>query len=147
MNGKYINRREEYLGLFENAGSAKAVGDVSPDYLYHHEEAIPRILDELGPEVKIIITLRDPRYRAFSHYLHHLKSYVTPDRTFEEALENEEQREGRWAWYWQYRKAGLYTAQVGAYLESFPQVKIVVFEAFLEDREGGGFPSSAIFSA
>jgi hypothetical protein len=137
MNRTYMDNREDYLQLFEKADRARAIGDVSPDYLYNHEESIPRIFEELGPDVKIIITLRDPRYRAFSHYMHHAKSFVTPDRSFEEALENEAEREETWAWYWQYRKAGLYAGQVGAYLENFANVKIVVFESFLEDRWGG----------
>jgi hypothetical protein len=137
MNRTYIDNRKEYLQLFEKADRAKAIGDVSPDYLYNHEESVPRILAELGPDVKIIITLRDPRYRAFSHYMHHAKSFVTPDGSFEEALENEAEREGTWAWYWQYRKAGLYAGQVGAYLENFANVKIVVFESFLENRLEG----------
>jgi hypothetical protein len=137
MNRTYIDNRKEYMQLFEKAHRAKAIGDVSPDYLYNHEESVPRILEELGPDVKIIIALRDPRCRAFSHYMHHAKSFVTPDGSFEEALENEAKREGTWAWYWQYRKAGLYAGQVGAYLKNFASVKIVVFESFLENRLEG----------
>jgi hypothetical protein len=42
---------------------------VSPDYLAH-PQAAERILTCLGPDVRLMVTLREPASRAFSAYLH-----------------------------------------------------------------------------
>ena len=48
-------------------------GDVSPDYLYYHKNAVPKILNETDTHVPIIIVLRNPIDRAYSNYLHHVR--------------------------------------------------------------------------
>ncbi|HEV2451531.1 MAG TPA: sulfotransferase [Streptosporangiaceae bacterium] len=47
----------------------KVIGEVSPDYLAC-PEAPERILDCLGPDVRMMVTLREPASRAFSSYLY-----------------------------------------------------------------------------
>jgi len=47
----------------------KAIGEITPAY-HRFPEVIPRIKQVLGEEIKIIIMLREPRRRAFSHYIH-----------------------------------------------------------------------------
>ena len=47
----------------------KIIGEVSPDYLAC-AEAAGRIRDCLGPEVRLMVTLREPGSRAFSSYLY-----------------------------------------------------------------------------
>jgi hypothetical protein len=55
-----------YLGHFENAKEYKAIGEFSTSYL--RKECAPRqILDSLGM-VKIIVCIRNPVTRFFSHY-------------------------------------------------------------------------------
>jgi len=46
-----------------------AIGEITPSY-HRFPEVIPRIKQTLGETVKIIIMLREPRRRAFSHYIH-----------------------------------------------------------------------------
>lgn len=58
---------QEYLDLFAGAGDAAAVGEATPDYLWH-PKAADRIRRTL-PEVRIVVLLRDPVERAHSHYL------------------------------------------------------------------------------
>jgi hypothetical protein len=45
------------------------IGEVSPDYLAH-PDAAERILACLGPDVRLMVTLREPGSRAFSAFLH-----------------------------------------------------------------------------
>jgi Sulfotransferase domain len=47
----------------------KIIGEVSPDYLTRPEVS-DRILECLGPDVRFMVTLREPGSRAFSAYLH-----------------------------------------------------------------------------
>ena len=47
----------------------KIVGEVCPEYL-SSEKAAERIRECLGPDVRLMVTLRDPAARAFSSYLY-----------------------------------------------------------------------------
>ncbi|HLC30378.1 MAG TPA: sulfotransferase, partial [Dehalococcoidia bacterium] len=62
-----IDDENWYRGLFADAGDRPAVGDATPTYLYD-EGAAQRIFARI-PGAKIIILLRDPIDRAYSHYL------------------------------------------------------------------------------
>ncbi len=64
-------------------------GEASPQYMFH-PHSISRIIKDL-PDIKIIILLRNPIFRTFSHYQHQVR--VGREKlTFEEAIENEESR-------------------------------------------------------
>lgn len=53
--------------FFDEKGSEKFVGEITPDYLYMPE--VPkRILESLGKDVKFIVIFRNPVDRAVSHY-------------------------------------------------------------------------------
>jgi len=59
-----------YQEKFSHIGDdCKAIGEITPAY-HRFPEVIPRIKQTLGEQVKIIIMLREPRRRAFSHYIH-----------------------------------------------------------------------------
>ena len=47
----------------------QTIGEITPAY-HRFPEVIPRIKQTLGEHTKIIILLREPRRRAFSHYIH-----------------------------------------------------------------------------
>lgn len=47
----------------------QTIGEITPAY-HRVAQVIPRIKQTLGADVKIIILLREPRRRAFSHYIH-----------------------------------------------------------------------------
>ena len=57
---------EEYLSLFQNAQTT-IVGEASPCYLYYRD--LPQDLLQRCPAAKILISLRDPVERFWSHYL------------------------------------------------------------------------------
>lgn len=121
---------DDYIALFYGFAGEKAVGDISPEYLYYFEKSIPLIKQTLDKDVKIIIILRSPVDRAFSgfnHYKRDKREYLT----FEEALEKEDERRlNNWIWAWQYKNSGLYYQQVKAYLDNFKNVKVLFFEDF-----------------
>ena len=121
---------EEYLSLFGTAGDAKAIGDVSPDYLYFYERSIGNIKKYLGENIKIIIILRNPVDRAYSHYLHYVRD-GQETLSFEDALGQEESRiKDKWEFGWHYKNVSFYYAQTKAYLENFRQVKVYLYEDF-----------------
>ncbi len=125
---------ESYKLLFEGYNQERAIGDISPEYLYFHEQAIPLIKSILGNDVKIIIILRNPIDRAFSAYTH-FKRDKRESLSFEEALEKEMERENQnWLWTWKYKQSGFYTTQVKAYFDNFKQVKVFLYDDLLNNQ-------------
>ncbi len=126
---------DDYKNLFSSVSNEKAIGDISPEYLYFYNNCIPLIKKHLPEEVKIIIILRSPVERAFSGYLH-FKRDKRETLSFEEALTKEEERADKnWIWAWQYKNSGLYYEQVKAYVDYFRNVKIIVFDEFRKDEK------------
>lgn len=64
-------------------------GEASPLYLFHHET--PKRMAKVIPRTKIIVMLRNPVDRAYSHYHHELRQgHETV--SFDEAIETETRR-------------------------------------------------------
>lgn len=117
----------DYCNLFSSR-KEKILADCSNDYLYYYQRAIPKILEILGRNTKIIIVLRNPVDRAYSNYLHSTRE-GWDDLTFMQALKSEDNRIAKnWAWSYHYIKAGLYYDAVKAYKENFDNIKIILFE-------------------
>ena len=57
----------EYLALFDGAAGEHAVGEASPSYL--HSPDAPRRIAEFAPDAQIVVSLRHPVDRAYSHHL------------------------------------------------------------------------------
>jgi hypothetical protein len=119
---------KSYTALFDGYSNQKAIGDISPEYLYFYKSAIPLIRETIGEEVKIIIVLRNPVDRAFSGYTH-FKRDGRETLSFEEGLSKEKERMGKnWIWAWQYKNSGFYFEQVKAYLDNFKNVNVIIYE-------------------
>lgn len=125
---KYTKSLEEYQALFKKAKPGQLCGDISPDYLYYYQNAVPKILDEVNTHIPVIIVLRNPIDRAYSNYLYHVRE-GKEDLSFDDALVAEEQRRAaNWPWGWSYVDVGLYAEQVKAYLDNFERVLLLLFE-------------------
>ena len=64
-------------------------GEASPLYLFY--PMVPGRMKEALPDVKLIVILRNPSDRAYSHYHHSLRKNMEP-MSFEKAVELEEER-------------------------------------------------------
>lgn len=110
----YSRGLDWYLSFFKNArASAKAIGELSHDYLFS-EDAANRIAHDL-PQVKLITSLRHPIERTYSHYLYMVRSGQTR-LTFEEAL----------ILHPELIKNSMYYSHLSKYLELFPAYRIKV---------------------
>jgi hypothetical protein len=124
-------------------------GEASPLYMY--DPRICPLVRSALPDVKVIIQLRDPVKRAFSHWQERVGQGVEP-LSFREALAAEPARTGgelermladpsyyssSFDWF-SYRDRGVYAPQVRQWLEAFPreQVLIVASEDFSRDEQG-----------
>jgi len=111
---------------------AMITGEASPYYLFHPD--VPRRVATLLPDIRLIILLRDPVTRAYSHYLHNRK-YQLETRDFEEAITTEMIRlesgnpitldtplSHR---HHTYIARGIYIDQLNRWLDFFPQAQLL----------------------
>jgi hypothetical protein len=115
--------------------------DASPYYLFHPRA--PERAAAVTPGARLLVVLRDPVDRAYSHYHHELRAGREP-LSFEEAIEAEEARlrgeearlrvDHRYYSYnhhrYSYLTRGLYARQLRAWLARFPadRLHVVVSE-------------------
>lgn len=71
------------------SGSPLVAGESSPYYLFH--PLAPERIAKTLPESKLLVLLRNPVDRAYSHY-HHERAQGTETLSFEEAIERESER-------------------------------------------------------
>lgn len=119
-----------YLRLFERGRGFQAVGEASTSYLWHPR--VPARIRRQAPDARIIISLRDPVERAYSHYLMHVREGIQT-LPFYDALQQDLSRsEPSWGVSHMYVEKGRYAAQVERYLETFgpERVKIVLLDDF-----------------
>ena len=84
FNDNYEKGIEFYSQYFEEADSVnQVIGELTPNY-YHDIQALQRISQKL-PNVKVILILREPIARAYSHYQLSLTNQCK-NMTFDEAL-------------------------------------------------------------
>jgi len=79
----------EYHSLFSPKSSHKLVGEATPIYMYWHDA--PRRLWEYNPNMKLIVILRNPIDRAYSHW-NMERSRNAESLPFCDAIQNEQQR-------------------------------------------------------
>ena len=104
-------------------------GEATPLYLYKHEEAIKN-LKANNKDMKIIIVLRNPGERAFSNYMHNVKDNYE-QRSFSDVIDQYKVTEtDNIHPFFHYINAGFYFKQVKAYLDSFENVHVIVYEEF-----------------
>ena len=122
-----ITNEKNYFELFKGFEN-KICGDISNDYLYYYEESIKNIKKYLGNKIQIIIILRNSIDRAYSNYMHAIRD-DWENLTFEKAIIEESQRiASNWGWPYHYIQVGFYYEQVKAYLDSFENVRIYLYE-------------------
>lgn len=117
--------QQEYEALFDAAGDCKAVGEASVSYLFYPDTA--GRIKALIPDCKIVIMLRNPVKRAFSHYLMDSRLGFV-DRTFDEIVFDHEthKRDKDHLYYQQYVELGMYHDQVKRYLDTFGKENVFI---------------------
>lgn len=125
---------DSYHQLFADANEP-ARGEASVFYLFFHEIVIPRIIETLGADTKIIIILRNPVDRAFSAYNYARSMNRNENLQFLEALEVEDERihDPKVSPMMLYTKLGKYCKMVSAYQNAFPQCHVELFDDLKSD--------------
>ncbi|PKA84358.1 sulfotransferase family protein [Ulvibacter sp. MAR_2010_11] len=129
-----VESSQQYSKIYVLAGKELYKVDGSTAYLHAPESA--KLIYDYNPEAKIIIILRNPLQRAYSHY----KMNLGKGRT-KQSFENEIQQDieayqnGIQAWY-SYLGMSLYKAAVDRYKQLFTNVLVIRFEdLILKEQE------------
>ena len=128
---KLIWKTDDYVKLYKNAPTGAKIGDGSTSYLYNWHKAIENIKHLYGPsyrKLKILIILRNPIDRAYSHYNFLLRNGLE-HLPFETALRPEViavRKDERWGF--DYLEYGIYSQAIEQYKLHFDNVKVFLFE-------------------
>lgn len=124
LHRAYLQNETDYLKLFQHAPADKKAGEASASYLYSTVAA--EEIYKAQPQARIIIMLREPSQRAYSHYLMDLKIGFTT-RSFADALEEDRLHHPKgWGGNSLYRELGFYYEQVKRYLDIFPPEQVCI---------------------
>ena len=121
-----------YQSLFNQVKQQKAIGESSVFYLFYYQDAINEIKNRLGNDIKIIIMLRNPIDRAYSAF-QHVSRGSKEQQKFEYSLQIEKGRltqDRNLTPMVMYKEMGMYYNMVKAYLDSFKDVHIILYEDF-----------------
>ena len=133
--GTYVKEYDHYIKLFKNVKNETAIGEASNSYLFS-KVAAKNIKDKV-PNAKIIMILRDPMTRIFSHHLACVRDGKVRGG-FREELERDMQRRRKgWGISHLYVEIGMYYRQVKRYIDLYPKnnIGIYLYEDFKKNTE------------
>lgn len=117
--------------LLKKGENFRLYGEKTPDYAL--KDAYADEIKKLNPEVKLVWLFRNPAKRAFSHYLHNVRS-GRENKSFGEALRLEEERGET---IFGYRAGSDYPAMIRRFADRFPidQMFFATFESYVASPE------------
>ena len=115
----------QYTQLFAGVAQETAIGEASVTNLW--PRACTRI-QHYVPNAKLIVLLRQPAERAYSHFLYHRQLGLEPLADFAAAVADEPNRlRQRWPLHFCYLTASHYVADLQNYLRHFPREQLRVY--------------------
>jgi len=115
MDNQYQRGFDWYMSHFKDCKAGSIKGEVGTFYMYDPESA--KLIYKANPAIKILVILRNPVDRLYSHYID-VKAknrYELPD-SFEKLIEDET-----------FLKTGKYAVHIMSYLDIFPKENIGIF--------------------
>jgi len=135
MQLSFIKNGQQYAKLFQDVIHEKIICEASTSYLYASDAA--KNIFEFNPASKILIILRNPIARTFSHYLMAVR-YGFTSLNFRQAIEKDLASPNKgWGQSELFIELSLYYEQLKRYFNIFPknQIKIILFEELITHQE------------
>lgn len=131
----FLQNEMQYEKIFSGAGSAKAVGELSNTYLYSQIAA--KNIHAQFPQAKIIMFLRNPAERAFSHYAMDFRNGLVKTDFITEFNADRNKTVRGWGSSHLYFELGNYYEQVKRFFDLFPanQIKVFLFDELVNDED------------
>jgi len=128
----------EYSRLWPDCAEDAVRGEVSPTYM--HDPAVCGRIAKPLPGAKLLLVLRDPVERAYSHFVMDRRRGWEDVRNFDDAIASEP-AEANCFWWGRrhYIRHGMYADSVQRYFDLFPREQVHI--AFYEDlvRDTGAY--------
>ena len=123
----FIEDSKHYESLFKNSSSEKYLGEVSNGYLIS-KKAYKEIY-KYNKNSKIIMILRNPLERAFSHWRQEFRAgFSHSDNFYDDIVKDYNLNDWQWGGISNtYVQLGLYSEQIKKYFDLFPKENIKVF--------------------
>jgi len=122
---KRVDSIKKYHSLFFDISECKIKGEASVSYLFYKE--VPEKLFNYNPKAKIIIMLRNPIDRAFSHYLMDYRLGIISD-SFEDIVLRKSNHKNASLFFQQYIEVSEYAKQIKRYFDTFPPQNIMIID-------------------
>jgi hypothetical protein len=119
-----VDTLDKYESLFVQKESV-VYGEASVSYLFY--ENVAEDIKKYNPNAKIIIMLRNPIERAFSHYLMDYRLGLISD-SFENVLAKISKHKNAHLFYQQYIEVSKYAKQIQRYLDFFKKENILFID-------------------
>jgi hypothetical protein len=124
IHSSFIRSETDYLKLYAHAGGKLKI-DSSVSNLYSSEAA--KNIYNKNPDARIIIIIRQPVERAFSHYVMDLRSGYKLSHSFVEAVRNDYAASNKgWGISHLYVELSLYADSIKRYFNVFPKNQILI---------------------
>ena len=119
-----------YRDQFAGAQPEQAVGEASPQYLFY--DVVPERMASVIPNAKLVVSLRDPVDRAYSHYWWR-RLWRADAREFAQAVDDE--LAGRAPPGGEYLGYGMYREQLDRFCAVFPRsaLHVMLLDDFAAD--------------
>lgn len=124
---------EAYRRLFDGVTDERAVGEVSPMYLY--ADQAPEAIRKQIPDVRLVATLRHPVERAYATFMGRTRDGMEVHDTFLEAIRGEPELWRRGRSSGALTRASFYHRNLSRYFELFEsgQIRVFLFEELVAD--------------
>lgn len=121
----FVRSESEYAQLFDPAPSESVViGECSTSYLW--SKVAPTNIAKTHPKARILIMLRDPISRLYSHYMM-ARKYGFTSRPLIDAVKSDMNHPQKgWGSSELFVELGLYTDQIARYKALFPETQIKI---------------------
>ena len=119
-----VNTLDKYESLFVQKESV-VYGEGSVSYLFY--DNVAEDIKKYNPNAKIIIMLRNPIERAFSHFLMDYRLGLIRD-SFENVIANKSKHKNAHLFYQQYIEVSKYAKQIQRYLDFFEKDNILFID-------------------
>ena len=119
-----VNTLDKYESLFAQKESV-VYGECSVSYLFY--DNVAEDIKKYNPNAKIIIMLRNPIERAFSHYLMDYRLGLISD-SFENIIAKKSKHKNTHLFYQQYIEVSKYAKQIQRYLDFFEKENILFID-------------------
>lgn len=121
----FVRSAEEYSRLFDPAPSnAQLIGECSTSYLW--SKSAPANIAKAHPKALILIMMRDPISRLYSHYMM-ARKYGFTSLPLIKAVQNDmNQKEKGWGSSELFIELGMYSDQIDRYKAHFPESQIKI---------------------